>query len=517
MKHFLDSDPRPTQNLVYYGSWHTGRASDFCRQSPICGRAQEARVAIVCQAREFCRRHMSLAQDLRKAAVRSLRIALIEPETPMTYAYGKAYVPRVGLPALCALVTQLGHKCDLWFQSLSALDEPRLREYDIIGITSLTNTIGEAYRLAKSCKRNANVVVMGGPHVTFCPEEALKHCDYVVLGEGEATFPALVTALAERHSPQGIPGLALRLPSGQLQCGASCPVDYSALPSPDFSGCSRYAKKPPPIVVTARGCRHDCTFCAVKAIFGSQYRFKRNDQVIAELRPILDENVFVADDNFCADTERAKRLLGDIVAENAAPRSWSTQMCVEGTPDAELLRLMHETGCYMVYLGIESADSSVLRDFRKPHRCEDIDRSIEALHAHSIGVHGMFVIHPDSDVGDISRMADYALDADIERMQICALTPFPGTPAYEQWRTRLLPYDWQYFDGLHVVVRPTRCSPYDVQIAAYEAMRRFYRERPKKARGRDLYWRWKDSKMAAYILPRWLRENAAYVDGLRRA
>ena len=128
------------------------------------------------------------------------RVALVEASSTSTHVYSRTYLPRVGIPTLGALLKGLGYECDLWFQAMSPVSEEQLRQYDIVGIGSLTNTIPEAYRLADSCKRTGNTVVMGGPHVTFMPEEALGHCDYVVIGEGDVTFPALVAALATGES-----------------------------------------------------------------------------------------------------------------------------------------------------------------------------------------------------------------------------------------------------------------------------------------------------------------------------
>ncbi len=347
------------------------------------------------------------------------------------------------------------------------------------------------------------MVVMGGPHVTFRVEEALDHCDYVVLGEGEATFSALVAALADGRSPQGIPGLGFRLSSGEVHRSAPPPsVDYAQLPSPDFSLCP-HMEKPPPIVVTSRGCPNNCTFCTVRAMFGGQYRFKKNTQVIAELHPILDKSVFFGDDNFCAVPERTNQLLKEMMAHEAVPLRWSTQICVDDASDSRVLDLMQRTRCCLVYVGIESIDPSTLRKFRKTHNVDSIGRCIENLHKHNIDVHGMFVVHPDDVPADIDRMAEFAIEASLDRFQICVLTPFPGTHAYEEWQSRIMHHDWQYYDGLHVVVRPSRCSAYEMQMAAYRAMERFYSpKRVVESHRRNRFWRLKDSVLASMLLPK---------------
>ena len=450
--------------------------------------------------------------------LRKLRIALVESSVPSSHIYSRTYLPRTGIPILGALVKELGHECDLWFQAVSPLDEEKLRQYDMVGIGSLTNTVVEAYRLADSCKMAGATVVMGGPHVTFSPEEALDHCDYVVMGEGEAAFPALVTALANGGSPENIPGLAFRAPSGDMCCsGVAEAPDYTQLPSPDFS-LSPQLTRTPPIVVTSRGCPHDCKFCAVHAMFGGKYRFKSNEQVIAELRPILSRSVCFGDDNFCAQPSRTKRLLREMIAQGAVPLRWAAQMCVKSASDEEMLDLMQETRCRIVYVGIESINPSRLEDFGKPHDVDAIGRCVEGLHAHGVGIHGMFIVCPDDDLEVAREIVDYAIETDLDTIQICVLTPFPGTGSYDEWQDRLLHRNWQYFDGVHVVVRPTKCSPYEMHTAVFREMRRFYTL--KRAIGgyrRNRSWRVKYRLGGWYLLRKWDKENAAYIEYLRQA
>jgi len=445
-------------------------------------------------------------------------VALVEASSSSTHVYSRTYLPRVGIPTLGAILKSLGYECDLWFQSMSAVKEEQLRQYDIVGIGSLTNTVPEAYRLADSCKRTGTIVVMGGPHVTFMPEEALVHCDYVVIGEGDVTFPALVAALAKGESPDAIPGLAYRLPGGDIHyTGPADAVDYANLPSPDFSLSPQVRPgRTPPIVVTSRGCPHNCTFCSVTAVFGRRYRFKQNEQVIAELRPVLNRSVCFGDDNFCAHPTRAKSLLRDMIAQNAVPLRWAGEMCVGDASDEELLSLMQETRCRIMYVGIESVDPETLKKFGKAHEVEAIGRCIENLHNHNIGIHGMFVVGMDDNVETVREIVDYAIATDIDTIQICPLTPLPGTAVYEEFRGRLLHREWGDFDGMHMVVEPRRCSVYDLQMAIVREMQRFYSlKRVVGAHRRGRGWRVKYRTGGHYLIRRWIRENADYIERLR--
>jgi len=455
----------------------------------------------------------------KETTIKRPKVALVEASSPFTNIYSKTYLPRVGIPTIGAVLKRSGFDCDLWFQAISPVDEKRLREYEIVGISSLSCTIPEAYRLADSLKESGEtLVVMGGPHVTFMPEEALEHCDYVAIGEGDASFPALVEALSKGDSPEAVPGLAYRLPDRTIHySGPSDIVDYANLPSPDFSLSPQLNHgEIPPIVVTSRGCPHDCTFCSVTSVFGRHYRLKTKEQVIAELRPVCHRSVCFGDDNFCANPKRTKDLLREMIAQDAVPFTWAGEMCVRAASDNELLDLMQETRCRIMYVGIESLDPKTLKKFGKAHNFEDIGRCIERLHNHNIGIHGMFVVGVENRVDSVREIVDYAITNDIDTIQIMSLTPFPGTKSYDEFKDRLLHRDWRYYDGMHVVAEPLECTAYEMQLAIMQEMRRFYNlKRLAGAYIRGRSWRLKYRTGGYYITRKWIKENEEYLERLR--
>ena len=448
----------------------------------------------------------------------SLSIALVESGNPATHIFSRTYLPRVGIPTIGAVLRAQGHACDTFFEALSPVRPEDLAGYDVVGIGSLTSTIDAAYELADSLKAVGTTVVMGGPHATFMPREALEHCDYVVIGEGEGVFPELLNVLEKDGHPGSVKGLAFLGRDGSLTLtGRGDPVDFASLPSPDFSLCPETAHGDiPPIVTTSRGCPHGCTFCSVTAVFGRRYRFKSNDQIISELRPVLHRSVCFGDDNFFADPKRTKSLLRDMLARDAVPLRWSGEMAVQAAQDEELLELMRSTRCRTVYVGVESIDPSALKRMGKAHQAHAIPRCIDNLHKHGIGIHGMFVVSPDDPLESIGKIVDFAVQTDIDTIQICAMTPFPGTRCREEYRDRILHQEWRYYDGMHVVVDPAHCSAFDMQAEIVRQTKRFYSlgrilgaYRPGRA------WRIGYRTGGYVLIRRWARENAGYLHRLR--
>jgi len=447
-----------------------------------------------------------------------LKIALVEAVSKATHVYSRTYLPRAGVATLGAVLKTLGYTVDIFVDLMSPEEEDQLLKYDVIGIGSLSSTIEEAYLLADELQRKGKTVIMGGPHVTFMPEEAIRHCDFAVLGEGEGALPELLSVIENKTSPENIKGIAYKDPEGNIHyTGPSDFVDYKSLPSPDFLLSSKINSKTiPPIITTSRGCPHDCSFCSVTSVFGRKYRFKDKEQVIAELRAVKHRSVCFGDDNFCANSVRTKKLLRAMIEADAVPLRWSGQMCVEAASDDELLDLMQETRCRIVYVGIESVDPETLKKYGKAHKVDAIKRCVENLHNHNIGIHGMFVVDSGDQPEAAKHIVDYAIETDIDTIQVFSVTPFPGTRSFTENRNRIIHQQWSKYDGMHVIVKPEKCSAYDMQMAIVTQMNRFYSlRRALTAYRKNRAWRIKYRLGGHVLMRRWVKENQAYIENLR--
>jgi radical SAM superfamily enzyme YgiQ (UPF0313 family) len=147
---------------------------------------------------------------------------------------------------------------------------------------------------------------------------------------------------------------------------------------------------------------------------------------------------------------------------------------------------------------------------------ESIGHCIENLHRRDIGIHGMFVVSVDDTPETVDEIVDYAVANDIDTIQVFALVPFPGTADYEQLEGKLLHREWEYYDGMHVVTEPRKCSAYDLQIAIVKGMQRFYAPgRALASYRRGCAWRVKYRLGGYFLMRSWVRENAEYLERLR--
>jgi radical SAM superfamily enzyme YgiQ (UPF0313 family) len=409
------------------------------------------------------------------------KIVFIEPKSPERHVFSRWKLPRLGTVVLATRLKQAGYAVKVFVEDVAPVDYEAFFSADLVGISTITSTAPRAYEFARAARRAGIPVVMGGPHVTFLPDEALQYCDYVFRGEADDQIVDLVRCIASRRGIETFPSLSYHTGDSVVHnppCQA-CP-DVDSLPVPDLSLIEGFdpnakANKVLPIQ-TSRGCPFDCTFCSVTKMFGRTYRFRSTEHVMSELRAMRTRWVFFYDDNFTANRERAKELCRAMIRENLGLR-WSAQIRCDAAKDPELLDLMAKSGCYYVYVGFESVSPTVLKGYDKRQSVEQMELAIRELHERHIRIHGMFIFGGDLDTSETFReTVRFARSHHIESAQFMILVPLPGTPVFDKMdrQERLLSRDWSLYDAHHVVFEPKNMSTFELQVETLRAFCRFY-------------------------------------------
>ena len=357
-----------------------------------------------------------------------------------------ASLPSLGLLTLAPL-TPPEHEVH-YFEVRDLWPEPDLSGFDLVGISSYSAQIGEAYALASRLRESGHKVVLGGPHVSVLPEEALRHADAVVIGEGEAVWPEVVNDAARGH---------LAPTYGDLRGD----YDLSRTPVPAFEllDISRYNRL---TLQTSRGCPHLCEFCAGSVLFCPLYKQKPVARVLAEVDRILElwAHPFLefADDNALVRGAYWKNLLPELARRKVR---WFAETDLSVAEDAVLLRLMRESGCAQVLIGLESPVEAglagiELRGDWKLRHWSHYREAIGRIQSHGIAVNGCFVLGLDGHTPDVfDQVLEFAEDSGLEEVQVTIQTAFPGTPLY----TRLQREGRILEDG-----RWDKCTLFDVNF-----------------------------------------------------
>ena len=356
-----------------------------------------------------------------------------------------------------------------------------LPECDLAAISSLTAQAKEAYALAMRFRGAGVKTVLGGLHATVLPQEAERHVDAVVVGEGEPSWPQVLVD-AERG----------RLKRRYFAGGAGFDLGNAPMPRFDLLEPERYNRI---TVQTTRGCPWRCEFCASSILLVRGYRVKPVERVLAELRAarrIWRHPFFeFADDNTFVNKRHAKMLMRALAEEGGL--RWFTETDISVADDAELLALMREAGCAQVLIGLESPTAAPLaalelrRDWKR-RRFEGYREAIDRIQAHGISVNGCFVLGLDAATTDDFRaVAQFVEESGLHDVQITVQTPFPGTPLYARLARegRLLdPTSWERCTLFDVNFRPNGMSVEELEAGIADLSRRLYSHGAKARRAR---------------------------------
>lgn len=324
----------------------------------------------------------------------------------------------------------------------------------IIGVTMLTGTyksVENVARIAKELNKNMGVVV-GGTHPTVLPEETIKneYFDYVVRGEGEYTFLDLVKGVGI----EDIHGLTYINKGGEIvnnpDRGFIEDLDSIPFPSRDlYLNDTRYMDYGH--IMTGRGCPFECTFCASKKVWKRYVRFRSSENVVEEVKHVHDKygtNFFYfVDDTFTMNKKRTKKIC-ELLNESDLNISWICDTRLD-TIDEELLRVMKESGCVRVKIGVESGSERILKKVKKKITKKQIRDSVSLIKKVGIDFTVYLMIgFPTETNEEVRETLKLARELDPTYCSLSILAPYPGTEIYDDivGSGVTLPKEhWEYF------------------------------------------------------------------------
>lgn len=389
-----------------------------------------------------------------------------------------ASMPSLSLLTLAALTPE---RVDVSYHEVRDLaDVGDLPGCDLAAVSTMTAQAKDAYELSRRFREAGVPTVLGGLHATAVPDDAGRHFDAVVVGEGERVWPVLLRdaergRLARRYGP-----------------GPQFDLRAAPLPRFDLLDPERYNRIP---VQTQRGCPWRCEFCASSITIAPRYRVKPVEKVLAEIRAVkaIWRRPFVefADDNTFVRRRHSKDLMRALAADGSV--RWFTETDVSVADDEELLSLMRAAGCVQVLIGLESPVAARLegveqrRDWKRG-RFESYRRAVERIQSQGIAVNGCFVLGLDgSTPADFGAVARFVEESGLQEVQITVQTPFPGTPLYERLEKhgRLLrPGAWELCTLFDVNFRPDGMSVGELEHGLIDLARRLYSAEEKERRRR---------------------------------
>lgn len=361
------------------------------------------------------------------------------------------------LPAL-GLLTLAGMLPEHWtceYVPAARCDEELLdalvqRQPDLVAISALTASIEEAYRLCDSLRERHIVTVLGGLHVTACPDEAACHANAVVVGSGEGVWHQVLADTEEKRLQQRY-AAPRRMPTGMW-------------PLPRFNLLGRDV--PRFTLQTQRGCPLACDFCAASRLLGP-FQEKPLDAIDAELaairqlgpRPLVE----LADDNTFAGSRDPAALLDSL---RRADVRYFTESDWRIGNRPEVLAGLADSGCVQVLVGIESL---VFRYPGMGGKQAELEAILEAacrIQDAGVAVNGCFIVGANGETRQsLDRLARFLAECPLADVQVTLQTPFPGTALYRRLQEQgrlLVDRGWSSHTLFDVTYQPDAMSASDL-------------------------------------------------------
>ena len=261
--------------------------------------------------------------------------------------------------------------------------------------------------------------IIGGPHASALPEEAIKFFDVVVIGPGEAVIEKALTNLFTEGK-------------GGIYQGAVSDIDSIPIPPRHLLKRINYTSFPDVLrsanIISARGCPFKCAFCASNVIWGRQVRFRSTENVVKEIKFLKKEfNVHhfkFVDDTFTLNKRRFREL-SDALSD--LDISWKCNTRVD-TIDDEILNQAIASNCLLMELGIESVDNFTLAKIQKSLTVEDAKTTIAKIKSWGLDVK-IFLIHglPFEPKDIVKKTIEFIKETKPNLVTMSTFVPFPGT------------------------------------------------------------------------------------------
>jgi radical SAM superfamily enzyme YgiQ (UPF0313 family) len=390
------------------------------------------------------------------------RILLITPENPEIHRVRRRQFnnfTQLTMPYLAGFIDESRYQIELVDEYNERI--PYGRAADLVAITVNTPNAPHCYRMATRFRAGGARVVVGGPHITLRPEEAARHCDHLIIGEAEETWPQFLDDFyrgCARPRYRSIRAPSLRgLPIPRRDLIRRRPFTKGA-------------------VFATRGCPYHCSYCNLKQIYRGGFRTRPVPEVLADIQSMTNRYFVFWDDNFFGDAEYALRLM---TALKPLRRRWAAQVSIDRCTDERLLRLAREAGCVYLFIGLESFSKAGLASVNKEfNRVDRYAETIRRIHQHGICVQAGVIFGFDTDDKDVfTRTLGACESTGIDGVTVSVLTPLPGTQLYDEMQreSRLVTGDWAWFNGkTHVAFRPRQMTAEELFAGYMWFRRKFY-------------------------------------------
>jgi len=320
---------------------------------------------------------------------------------------------------------------------------------DIVGIGTMGHATFRGLEIAAEFKKRGKIVVMGGYMASIAYTEAMKYVDSVIVGDAEISFPLMLKDFEETGTVQPL----YNYPVSELK---NLPIPrYELLTSKPIG-----AMLP---VQAGRGCTFTCSFCSIACLYEGKYLFRPVDEVIRDIKEVKRlgfKRFYLIDDNIVSNPKYLRELCEKI---KPLKMKWASQCAIHLAKNAELLKIVHDSGCDLMSFGVESISQEAIDSLDKPWlKASEHAKNMKILSESGIVVSTEMIVGTDYDTeNSIRETYEFIYRNRVPIPRFYILTPIPGTELHVELKKegRMLTDDLNLFDGTRCVHIPKLIEP----------------------------------------------------------
>lgn len=358
----------------------------------------------------------------------------------------RIYLPGLAFPLLAACIPN-HWEVEI---NLEVVDDVNFdSDADVVGIGAMGHAIFRAIDIAAEFRERGKVVFMGGYMPSIIPRLADEHCDGVIIGDAEISLPKLLndfeqTGTIQKRYENPLPNLKqIPLPKYELlqkkKIGFMLPVQ------------------------AGRGCPNTCSYCSIACVYKGRYLVRPIKDVIRDIRRVKDmgyKYFYLLDDNITGNHQYLEALCTQI---KPLKMKWASQCSVNLARNPRLLKLVAESGCQIISIGLESITQGGLNQLNK-NWVTTTEHHVLLKRISDAGIipASEMMIGTDSDtIQSIKKTYDFIMKNKIPIPKFYILTPMPGSELYKDYKRRgkLLHENYHYYTATHCVHQPAHISP----------------------------------------------------------
>lgn len=358
----------------------------------------------------------------------------------------RLYLPGLAFPLLANFIP------DHWQLeiNLEVVDDINYdSDADIIGIGAMGHAIFRAIDIASEFRKRGKTVFMGGYMPSIVPWFVEDHCDGVIIGDAEISLPQLLKDFES---------------TGKIQKIYNFPLNnLNNLPLPKYELFDRKKTGFMLPVQAGRGCPHLCSYCSIACVYKGKYTARPVDEVMRDILKVKElgyKHFYLLDDNIAGNPVFLEELC---IRIKPLKMKWASQCSMNLARNPRLLKLVAESGCRILSLGIESISQEGLNKLNKSWvTTADHEKLLKKISEAGIIPATEMMIGTDSDTKEtILQTFDFVMRTGIPIPKFYILTPMPGSKLYDDFKQkeRLIHEDYNYYTATNCVFKPENLTP----------------------------------------------------------